>query len=493
MFDNVISGIRTILNPTGGADMVPEPEQSFEPAVQLRTINNRPGGAPRLTRYLPDLPVWDWARDGKERQWGVGMYDTFFREGYNNCVIAYRCVNEIAESFSQVPWVLYRKTPEGRQRVSEHDLIDLLEGPNPWQGGVQFRTWWCSYLQIGGESFINATRDSTNGQPLELRTFRPDLYKLKKSKSNRPLAWVFQPNPGAVDGEKVYPIDSLTMECDVQHTPLFNPDNSERGQSPMVAGRKGIETHNAYADWNRSLLDNAAIPSGALTLHDELGDKEYEDFKLEFQHAYTSSKNARRPMILEGGMTWVPMSFNPSDMDWLKGETTKSLDVCRAYGVPGPLLSITDPTYNNYKEARIAFLENRIVGLLQLFRWEMNSWLVPMFQDGSDLELDYDLSQVPAFAERRDAQWDRAKNSGEFLTVNERRVIVGFPPIEGGDVIMVPAAFIPLNGSEMADAVTDISVSDASREGYRAAMRMSGVPEPEIESRIGSMKAARTK
>ncbi|MCP4923776.1 MAG: hypothetical protein GY915_07090 [bacterium] len=61
---------------------------------------------------------------------------------------------------------------------------------------------------------------------------------------------------------------------------------------------------------------------------------------------------------------------------------------------------------------------------------ELNRWLVPFF--GSDLCLSYDIDSIPALAAKRESAWARLQNV-DFLTLNEKRQSVGFPPIQGGD------------------------------------------------------------
>jgi phage portal protein BeeE len=50
----------------------------------------------------------------------------------------------------------------------------------------------------------------------------------------------------------------------ILHTRLFHPLNDHYGLSPIEAASVAIDTHNAASRWNKSLLDNAARPSGAL-------------------------------------------------------------------------------------------------------------------------------------------------------------------------------------------------------------------------------------
>jgi len=136
----------------------------------------------------------------------------------------------------------------------------------------------------------------------------------------------------------------------------------------------------------------------------------------------------------------VPYNWSPKEMDWLETNREKARQICLAYSVPPLLMSIPgDATYNNYREARVAFWEDTVIPDLNLYKSETNNWLFK----NTDNQLGYDLNEIPAFAEKRDNLWKRAETSN-FLTINEKRAIVGYEEKEGGDEILVPANLLPL-------------------------------------------------
>ena len=76
--------------------------------------------------------------------------------------------------------------------------------------------------------------------------------------------------------------------------------------------------------------------------------------------------------------------------------------------------------------------------------------------------LSYSLDDVPALAPKRESKWKTAQDS-DFLTINEKRVMVGLAETEGGDVILVPGTMIPLS---MAGFETDMNEEeDVEEEG----------------------------
>jgi hypothetical protein len=234
--------------------------------------------------------------------------------------------------------------------------------------------------------------------------------------------------------------------------------------SPIEAASMSVDQHNESSRWNLSLLQNKATPSGALvvTVNDKnpggtLSDDQFNRAKLQIEEQFMGSKNAARPLLLEGGMDWKPLSFSPNDMDWIEGKHTSARDIALAFGVPPILLNIPgDSTFANYKEARLAFWEDTVLTMLNFVKAELNHWLCPAFGDG--IYLDYDRDTIEALAPKREAVWTRVQTA-DWLTINEKREATGFEEIEGGDEILVGMSLTPL-----AAVITDTEDDDDSNE-----------------------------
>ena len=54
------------------------------------------------------------------------------------------------------------------------------------------------------------------------------------------------------------------------------------------------------------------------------------------------------------------------------------------------------------------------------------------------------MDQIPAIVEKRQTLWDMADRATD-LTINERRELKGYKPIEGGDALLVNSSQISLS------------------------------------------------
>ena len=91
-----------------------------------------------------------------------------------------------------------------------------------------------------------------------------------------------------------------------------------------------IDIHNAAAGWNKALLDNAARPSGALVYGKKDGHLTAEQFarlKAELETSFQGARNAGRPLLLEGGLDWKPLSLSPKDMDFIEAKNAAAREI----------------------------------------------------------------------------------------------------------------------------------------------------------------------
>ena len=123
---------------------------------------------------------------------------------------------------------------------------------------------------------------------------------------------------------------------------LFHPVNDHYGLSPIEAAAAAIDLHNAAARWNKALLDNSARPSGALVYSSgqHMTAEQFERLKSELETSFQGTRNAGRPLLLEGGLDWKAMSLTPRDLDFMEAKNSAAREIALAIGVPPMLLGI---------------------------------------------------------------------------------------------------------------------------------------------------------
>jgi len=352
--------------------------------------------------------------------WTPRDYSALAREGYRQNPIAYRCVRLIAEAVASVS--LVARDSAGNM----HPFQGLISRPNFEQTGVELVEAFIGHLQIAGNAYLEMI--SIGEEARELSVLRPDTVRIIGGENGWPIGWE-QTTQGK--SRRLWR-DQISGRSDILHLKLFNPCDDLYGQSPIESAACAIDIHNAGGAWNKALIDNAARPSGALVYrgtpgNERLSDEQFERLKAELLVAHTGATNAGRPLLLEGGLEWSPMSLTPQEMDFVEARRAAARDIALAFGVPPMLLGIPgDNTYSNYKEANNAFWRQSVLPLV----YKMANSLSVFLGAWSDTELiiSPDLDKVPALVSEREALWSRLE-SANFIDVNEKRSLAGLAPL----------------------------------------------------------------
>lgn len=377
-------------------------------------------------------------------------YDDLAVEGYLKNAIVYRCVNEIAKGASAVP---YRLKTRGDDVIESHPLLSLLDRPNPLQSHTEFFNALFGFLLLGGNSYVLKVAGSSSA-PRELHLLRPDRIEIKGNGGVFPEKYEYKLN-GKVEAS--YDVDQESGYSDLKQIKLWHPMDDYQGCSPLTAAAMEVDQHNSATKHNINLLENGARPSGAVVFRPkddqgyqvQLSDSQRQQLMSDLNQRFTGSKNAGRPMLLEGDFDWKEMGLSPKDMDFINLKHMSATDIAMCFGVPSQLVGVPDAqTYSNVAEARLALYEETIIPYLRKIESDLNEWLVPMFSE--DLYFEYDVDQIPALSERRRRIYENvlgAVNSG-IMTRNEAREMIGLSPIDGADDLLVPANLFPLGSAE---------------------------------------------
>lgn len=367
-----------------------------------------------------------------QAKWSKRDYETFSEEGYQKNVVAYQAINKIAQAVADIDWVLKSNTDES----IESPLLELINNPNPLQSREEFLQAVVGFYKISGNSYIE--RVVASGQAKELYALRPDRMTVIPSNTGFPSGYKYKVG-----------MESITWQADngvsdIRHLKTFHPTDDWYGLAPIEAGAYGIDQHNEASKWLMSLLQNGGAPSGALKVdkETELTDDQYHRLKSDIDEKYTGAKNAGRPLLLEGGMDWQQMGLSPQNMSIIETKYSSARDISLALGVPPLLLNIQgDSTYSNYSEARLAFYEETVIPLAKHIVSEFNSWFKDELQGN---KFDLDIDTIPAIVDKRMQLWSMVDQSSD-LTINEKREIKGYEPVDGGDDIYITASLIPIN------------------------------------------------
>ena len=379
-----------------------------------------------------------------QARWLSHSYRTLATEGYQQNPVVFSCVTKLARAVSSVDLHLYDFTRQGELRkIERHPILELMSRPNSAWSSRQFIEKLATQYLIGGNAYVlgnNKTRP-----PTELWLLPPENVTVRPG-NLLPEAYVYRPGT-----ESVYPVNQVTGLSQVLHLRTVNPLDEWNGLPPMAAAAYGVDVFNAGQEWNKSLLQNEARPSGALQMRQgkdgftqQLTDEQYARLKDEVDSQYTGSGNAGRPLLIDGALEWVQMGLNARDMDHKENMLANARLIAGCYGTPPMLVNIPgESTFANYGEAKLAYWADTVLPFLGMILDDFNRWLPRLY--GEKCFLWFDEEQVPALEPLREMK-SRRLNASEYLTINEKREAMGHAKHANpmADDILVTRADIPL-------------------------------------------------
>lgn len=398
-------------------------------------------------------------------RWMSRDTETYAREGYEENTIVFRCVDIVAQSVASIPVKLVELASNGDRRdIDNHPLLDLLNRPNPVQTYEDLAFSLVAYNLITGAAFLEAF-DSQSEQPviepsrkppLELWTWQPfrfSVYGNDLRPMPRGYAWGFEGS-----SKKLWKVDQVTGESQMLCWKSFHPREKLLGLSPISPAARSVDQHNAAAEWNQKMLQNNAQPPGAFVYAETMGKEAFDRLAQQIGDHYTGPDNARQPLILEGGADYKTLAMSPVDMDWLEGKRVAAQEIAAAFGVPTQVIPIEgSQTFANYEQARLALWEDTVIPKQARLLNTLELFLFPKFGlDPSRYRLEPDLDEIPALSPRRKEKWETA-NSTNFLTLNEKRELVGYEKYNKpeADEILIPSNLLPLAIGETSSSLDE--------------------------------------
>ncbi len=337
----------------------------------------------------------------------------------------FSCVRVLSESIGMLPCKLYKIDGRNKTLATEHRLYDLLYiAPNDYMTAQEHWELLISCLCLRGNYY--AYKVMALGEVVELLPLNPDIVTAKLNDD-----WTVSYDVSFKSG-----LQTLTQD-EIWHVRLFTLDGLH-GLNPIAYARQAIALGLSTEEHGSRLFTNGAVTSGVLRTDQELTDGAFKKLKDQFNNEYTGMGNSYKPMILEMGLDWKPISLNAEDSQFLETRKYQENQICGIFRVPPHLVANMDKmTLNNMEQMGMSFINYSLVPYMTriesrarvgLLRPEDRKTYYAKFNAGAlvrgDIKTRYE-------SYTKGIQW-------RILCPNECREMEDLNPVEGGDEFMMP-------------------------------------------------------
>jgi HK97 family phage portal protein len=380
----------------------------------------------KSNRALP-LTFYPWQEGyATPVDWRAKQYMELYGEAEYSSVWVFACVKAIAQTVASVPFVFYRDTPSGREKLPpSHPLTKLFWGLNPLMTRYDFWEASMVYLELTGNCFWALEKGDASGLPAEMWPLRPDRMRIVPDKEDLIQGYLF------TVGERSVAYGSR----EIIHIKYFNPLSEWWGMSPLSAARQGLLADFYAVMYNQKFFRQGARPSGVLTTEEPLDDSSFQRLRAEFDQAYSGAERAHRVILLEKGLQWQSISLPQKDMEFIEQRKLSRGEILAVYKVPPIEVGILEfANYANSETQDKIFWTKGVIPRLRKIEEAINTFLVPRF--GGDIFGEFDLSRVEALRENEDLKSQVAQRlveSGIWTTNEARSRLWNLAPVEWGD------------------------------------------------------------
>lgn len=380
-----------------------------------------------------DLNMDLWPRTSASAGGSISLYDATtlsYARVYETQPNVRICVDFIARNVAQLGLhVFRRKGDTDRERLTDHPLVDTIEHPNPSTTRYQLIHGLISDRLGYGNGYWRKLKG--NGRrPLLVRV--PPTYVVPKGGLLPEYYEVY------TSGQRE---ELATSE--LVHSRLYNPSNTVSGLSPLSTLKQIIAEEAAAGDYREGLWKNGARHYGVIerpATAPEWGDDAREQFRSDFQAAYSGKAGSGRALILEDGMTWKDAVFTAQEAQWLEGRMLSMEQAARMYHIPPPLVGILRfATYSNITEQHKMLYQDVLGPECVMTQEDIELQLLPDFEDTEGIYVEFNIQAKLAGSFEEQTRSLQAAVGAPYMTRNEARARLNLPRLpEGGDEVVTP-------------------------------------------------------
>jgi HK97 family phage portal protein len=347
----------------------------------------------------------------------------------------YACVTIRSQDVARcTPRLFHEKKSGTRERVFEHDVVELFKKPNRQQTWFEFIEQTMSGYLLRGNGYAAKKGITKRGQVEELIPVNPDAVLVLESGNgeifynvNRLGLWqlaMLREFPPTIAAEDMFHLRGLSFNALVALSTIGNARDS-------IGVAMGLEQQ--AARW----MKNGARPSMVLESAKPLSKPTAARLKQQFDDTKSGLANTGETVVLEDGITAKPLQLTSVDVEFIQQRQFSVVDICRFYRMPPFKLGVTElrgvdleAVNNEYVSGAIMPDLHRLEERIQ-FSFDLRA---------QDISVSFDERVLlRSDTKTRFANARLGLGGAAFLKVNEVRAGEQLSPVADGDIIYQPA------------------------------------------------------
>lgn len=379
------------------------------------------------------IPISEGVRGSELYDWMTGGLSsagvTVTERSAMSISTVFACVGLIGGSIASMPFHIYRRTDDGRDRVDSPLWWLLNEEPWPTMPAAVFWEYLITSLLLQGDGFAKIHRK--NSRSPDIKGFEP-LHP----------TWVV---PVADGDHLLYIVNRPSTEQEIVHQDdmLHVPGIGFDGRRGMSVLRHALQSSGGVAlaadRYSAAFFKNGARPDFVLQSDKDVSAANVDLIRETWSQRHQGIDNSHLPAILTGGLKVAPITLNSEDAQLLSTRQYSVEDLARVFGVPTFMVG-----HHEKSSSWGSGLEQQSIGFV---KFTLGRHLVKIQQEvnrkcfrtatyfGEFQTAGLERGDIKSRYESHRIGLGRAGEPG-WLTVNEVRRMENMPPIDGGNTLL---------------------------------------------------------
>lgn len=404
------------------------------------------GDTRRYTYILNGIPIGAEADNPADYVRGIAAYQT--------AALAYICIRYRAMKVREAPLMVVTEDQDGEQWIKGHQLEPLLRRPNADYGMRRLIEATETFLCLTG-GCIWVKNYQRNGEVGSLYPFSKDEYEVE-SDSTRLFAR-YKVNNQWIDASRIVPFG------------YFHPGNTLGNMAPLDAALTHLQIGGELAHRVRNHVRNAMMPGGIYVADKDWHstDEEFDRLKLELNTMF-QAVNSGKTAVAEGGGK-LERGFTLQELSlgelWREVEAT----VCGVFNVPaslvGTVVGLENSPWSHLATAKQSFYDECVLPEWADIEEAITEHLLREVDPDPAHLIRFDKSRIRPLQKDLALQSTIAVASARILSLNERRLLMGYPKSPDPRADEIPELAAPLTpvGNPANNPANDPAADKAGR------------------------------
>lgn len=350
----------------------------------------------------------------------------------------YRCVDLVSDSLAVLPLKTYHRDPQGFKTAAEdHPLYSLLDlEPNENMSRyVFFKTMMTSVLLTGNAyAYIERDGEYNITQLIYIPTSQVSIE--------------FVPDANGIQRKRyrVVGFKKLVEPRDMIHVLNFSY-NGIYGISTLTNAAQTLGISTSAEEHAASYFESGGNVSGVLKVEGPRLSKDQKDqiYKTWAERMNPTTGGHSNIAVLEGNMSYQPISISPKDSQLLDARIFQVVDICRFFSVsPVKAFDLTKSSYSTVEATQLQYLTDTVLPVLTKFEQEINRKLLTA-EERKTLVIEFDTSVILRTDKTAEAAYLKDMTYIGAITPNEVRRRMNLAPLTNGNTAFVQVNMQPLD------------------------------------------------